>query len=140
MRVAIIGAGLAGLSCAHELERYGIRTVIYEKNSFIGEPYPHITAVVNISHRPIKDSVQYFKKRLNIEVAPLNTIDRLIHHSPNSVSTIEGDLGYVFNYTKDKNSLKYQIYSRLKKTKILFNEFADYKILSVKYDYVVVAT
>jgi len=36
MRVAIIGAGLAGLSCAHELERYGVSPVIFEKNSYIG--------------------------------------------------------------------------------------------------------
>ncbi|HBV95865.1 MAG TPA: hypothetical protein DEF36_02280 [Desulfotomaculum sp.] len=29
-RVAIIGAGAAGLSCAHELERLGCQPVIYE--------------------------------------------------------------------------------------------------------------
>jgi digeranylgeranylglycerophospholipid reductase len=62
MKVAIVGEGSAGLACAHELEKYGVRPVIYEKNSFIGEPYPHVTGLLNVTHWPIKDSIQYFKK------------------------------------------------------------------------------
>jgi len=32
MKVAIVGAGLSGLSCAIELERHKIKPVIFEKN------------------------------------------------------------------------------------------------------------
>jgi thioredoxin reductase len=31
LNVAIIGAGVAGLSCAFELEKYGITPVIFKK-------------------------------------------------------------------------------------------------------------
>ncbi len=37
LKVAIIGAGTSGLSCAIELERHGIYPEIFERNSFIGE-------------------------------------------------------------------------------------------------------
>ena len=37
MRVAIIGAGLSGLSCALELERHGIKPDIFEKKDYVGE-------------------------------------------------------------------------------------------------------
>ncbi|KUK83823.1 MAG: FAD dependent oxidoreductase, partial [Pelotomaculum thermopropionicum] len=75
VKVAIVGAGIAGLSCAIELEKKGVIPVIYEKNSFGGEPFPHVTAVLKISHRPIRDSVKYFKDRLGISLTPLETIN-----------------------------------------------------------------
>ena len=140
MKVAIIGAGLAGLCCAHELERHGITPVIYERNGFIGEPYPHVTVVVNVSHRPIKDSLEYYRS-MNIDVAPLYKINKLVHNSPNRTMVVTGNnLGYSFLYTKDKESFKYQVYSKLKKTEVLLNKPGDYRELMKVYDHVVIAT
>ena len=138
MKVAIIGAGPAGLSCAHELEIHGISPVIYERNGFIGEAFPHVTAILPISHKPIRDSLEYFKS-LNIDITPLNTIDRLIHHSPNKTNTVKGHMGYLFKYNKDNDSLKGQMYSKLRNTEIKFNTVGDYRTLCGKYDYVVAA-
>lgn len=140
MKVAIIGAGQAGLSCAHELERHGINPIIYDRNNFIGEAFPHITAILNISHRPIKDAFEYFRKDLNLDLEPLNTINKLVHYSPYKTTIIKGNVGYLLKNTKDPDSLKKQIYSKLKKTEIIFNEIGDYEKLLRKNDYVVVAT
>lgn len=139
MKVAIIGAGLAGLYCAHELERLGVGPDIYEMRSYVGEPINHVTAVLDITHRPIKDMIRYYKKELSIDITPYNTVRSMEHHAPNKTTTIYGHFGYLFKYTKDPDSLKLQLYGKLKKSRLFFNEFGDYEKLSKKYDYVVIA-
>jgi flavin-dependent dehydrogenase len=139
LKVAIIGAGISGLSCAHELESYGISPVIYEKNDFIGEVHDHVGGDLKIISRPIKDSIQYYK-RLGIQLKPLNKINTIIHYSPNKKTIIQGSLGYFFRRGKESDAMKPQIYEKLKNTKIKFNSFGDYEKLSKDYDYVVVGT
>lgn len=139
MKVAIIGAGLAGLSCAHELERHGIAPVVYERNSFIGEQHPHASAILEIIHRPVKDVLEYFNKKLCLDLKPLNTVDSIIHHSPNKITAIKGSFGYFFRRDRSKDDLKNQIYDKLRKTEFRFNEIGDYETLAKEYDHVVVA-
>ena len=83
LKVAIIGAGVSGLSCALELEKYGIKPTIYEKNSFIGEIHPHVTAIFDVIVRHIKDPkqdmIKYFKYRLGKDIQPLNPIYSVTH-------------------------------------------------------------
>lgn len=139
MKVAIIGAGLAGLYCAHELERLGVKPVIFEKNSFIGEEINHVAGVLSITHRPIPDIVKYLSKENYIDIHPSGTINVLEHIAPNKRTTIRGFYGYLFKYSKDADSLKNQIYGKLKKTKVYLSEIGDYEVLSKEFDYVVVA-
>lgn len=144
MKVAIIGAGLAGLTCALELEKYGIKPVIYEKNNYIGEMHPHTTAILDIIARkiinPEKDVIKFFENKLDKYITPLNPIYTITHYSPNGESTINGHFGYFIKRGREKDSIKNQLYSQLKKTKVIFNNFGDYKKLSKEYDYVVIAT
>lgn len=140
MKVAIIGAGVSGLSCAYELERLGIKPTIYEKNDYIGEMHPHVAAILSILHRPIKDSLLYFKSNFGLNITPLNTVNNLLHHSQNKTTTIKGNFGYFFQRDKENNSLKKQLYSHLKNPRIVFNKIADYKELLKQYDYVVVGS
>lgn len=139
MKVAVIGAGLAGLYCAHELERLGVKPVLYEKNSYIGESINHVAGVLDITHRPTPDLLKFLSKSHHIDIQPLAALEVLEHHGPNVTTTIRGSFGYLFKYSKDADSLKNQIYGKLQATKLHLNEVGDYLELSEKYDYVVVA-
>lgn len=139
MKVAIIGAGLAGLICAHELERLGMKPVIYEKNGYIGESINHVGGVLNISHRPIPDIIKYLKKDLHIDIQPSGIINVLEHIAPKKTTTIRGFYGYFFKHSKDADSLKCQIFDKLKHTKVYLSTVGDYEALSREFDYVVVA-
>lgn len=130
MNVAIIGAGVAGLACAHELEKYGISPTVYEKNSYIGEQMPHVGALLEVAQRPVKDP---------LDIKPLNTINKIVNRSPNKTTVIEGNLGYFIKRGKDLEDLKNQLYMQLKNTKLLLSEMGDYETLSKEYYYVVIA-
>lgn len=140
MKVAIIGAGISGLCCACELEKHGITPVIYERNNFIGEAYSHVSVVLNITHRPIKDMPTFIYRKFGVQITPINTINTIVHNSPNKKDIIKGNLGYMFKYSKDKDSVRNQIHSKLKNTQIIFNEQRNHNVLSKKFDNVVVAT
>ncbi len=141
MKVAIIGGGLSGLSCAHELEKHNIRPVVYERQHYIGAPYPLVTAAIQIWHRPVKDVIEYYRNAFGISINPLNTVKKLVHCSPNRENVIRGsNLGYLLKRGRDRDSLNNQVYSQLKKTEIRLNEIGDYRMLSRQYDVVVIAT
>jgi digeranylgeranylglycerophospholipid reductase len=140
MRVAIIGAGISGMCCAHELEKHGVRPVIYERNGFIGEAFQHVTAIMNITHRPVKDALEYFRRKYGIVIPPHNALTQVIHNSPNKTTVIEGNLGYMFKNDKECDGVKKQLYSRLTNTEVKLNTMGDYKSLSEEYDYVVIST
>ena len=141
MKVAIIGAGLAGLACAHELERLGIVPDLYEKNSFIGEAINHCTAMLRISDRPWRgDFLRYFREKLFLDFSPLGPIQRMMHYGPTRNLMVPGNnLGFLFLRTNTRDSLKNQICSTLNKTRVFLNTMADIHMLKKKYDYVVVA-
>lgn len=139
MKIAIIGAGIAGLSCALEFEKYGIQATIYEKNSYIGEQYQHVGACLKIAARSIGDPLSYLKNKFGLEIKPITKISSIIHYSPNKTTEIKGDHGYFLNRSIDREDIKVQIYSKLKNPKILFNTYGNYEELSKKNDYVIVA-
>ncbi|ANX02036.1 FAD-dependent oxidoreductase [Thermoclostridium stercorarium subsp. leptospartum DSM 9219] len=142
MKVAIVGAGLAGLACAHELERLGIVPDLYEKNGFIGEPFTHSTAMLRIVDRPPHgDYIRYFREKLYLDITPLAPIRRVMHHSPTRNLMVTGrKLGFFFLRSNTKDSIKNQIFASLNKTRVFLNNYADPHKLKKHYDYVVVAT
>lgn len=139
MKVAIIGAGIAGLACAHELESHGIQPTIYERNGYIGEQHSHVGALLEIMDRPVKDHILYFKNCFGIDLKPLNPIKTLLSYFPTKSSTVKGNLGYFIKRNKDIDDIKNQLNSLLKNTNILYNEVADPDTLTKDFDYVVVA-
>ncbi len=140
MKVAIIGAGLAGLSCAYELEKRGIKSTIFERYGFIGDSENHVSAILFVVNRPAKDPLMLLKHKYGINLKPAGTINLLTHFSQNKKTSLKGNFGYFMKRNRDNDSLKAQLYSHLKKPEIIFNEFVDYETLIGKYDYVIVAT
>ena len=140
MKVAIIGLGLSGLTCAIELEKKGIIADIYEKDNNVGWAWSEVGYWPNIIYNEIGDPRKYLKENYEIDIKPVSTCRTNILKSANKEVKIEGNLGYIIPRGKGNESVENQLLVQLRKTPIQYNTPADYKELSKKYDYVVVAT
>lgn len=138
MKVAIIGAGTAGLSCAIELERNGIYPVIFERNDFIGEYHPHVSAFLDLITRPAADPIKYMDKKLGIKLTPLNQFRKVIHYSPNNHVTVSGHIGYFMIRGKEPTSVKNQLHAQVR-SKVHFESFVKPEDLEKEFDYIIVA-
>jgi flavin-dependent dehydrogenase len=139
MKIAIIGAGFAGIVCATQLERLGIIPDIFEANSDVAEPYRHVGAALQIILRPIKDPIIYLEQNYGISLKPSGLVKKVIHKSPSAYTTIVGNLGYFLNRGAEPNSIDNQLAKDLK-SKIFLNTKVDYTELKKIYDYVIVAS
>ena len=140
MKVAIIGCGLSGLTCALELEKKGIIPDVFEKDNNVGWAWSEVSYWPNILYAKIGDQREYLKKVYDIDVKPLTMCHTNILKSPNQQIIIQGNLGYFVPRGKGNESIENQLILQLRKTPIQYNTPADYKELSKKYDWVVVAT
>ncbi len=141
MKVAIIGAGIAGLSCAIELERHGITPVILEIRAHVGEALIYSTAWPRVINRLISDPLKYLKKEYSLELTPSSHIKKMIMFSPGSNATERGSLGYIFRRGYQQNALEMQLLDHVK-TSVTFNQYIDIEdIDSMKeeFDYILVA-
>lgn len=140
MKIAIIGAGLAGLCCAIECERLGVYPDVFERLSSPGWAWPYIGVWVNLFNIPFGDVRNYLKETHHIDIKPLVELQRMIMKSAGQKVEVTGKLGYLIDRGKSAVSLENQLSKELKKTAVHYFRPADYKELSQKYDYVVVAT
>ncbi|MDA8335124.1 MAG: FAD-dependent oxidoreductase [Peptococcaceae bacterium] len=139
MKIAIIGAGLGGLACALECERLGVIPDVFERDESVGWGFTCITHWLHPIHRPKGDLYDYLRK-FNLDLKPINKCNELVMRSPNKETIIKGNIGYIMRRGKHIDSVESQLYRSLERTSVRFNRPADYKELSPKYDYVVVAT
>lgn len=139
MKVAIMGAGISGLSCAITLERYGITPTVFEKRSIVGDRFINAEAMFNILNRPVKDCLPYIAKNYNIKLKPIDEVEKLFIHSKNELGTIEGKIGYTNIRGRHKNSYENQLQKQLQ-CNIHFHSDYEYEELCKDYDYVVLAT
>ncbi|GAB6086018.1 NAD(P)/FAD-dependent oxidoreductase [Alkaliphilus crotonatoxidans] len=138
MKVAIIGAGTAGLSCAIELERHGIYPTIFERNDFIGEYHPHVSAFLGLLTRPVSDPIQYINQQLGITLKPLGPFRKVIHYSPNNQATVSGQLGHFMIRGKEENSVKNQLHKQVK-SQVHFNCNVHPEDIEKDFDFIVAA-
>lgn len=141
MKVAIIGGGPTGLACALQCEKFGLVVDLFEQDYDIGWPWPSVILLLNVFEVAAGGDVrEYLKKQFKLDLQPLYRINKLILKSPNEKATITGNLGYFYPRGKHETSIENQMRRLLQATSIRYNRPADYKELSKKYDYVVVAT
>lgn len=141
MKIAIVGAGLSGLACAIECEKLGVSPDIYERDYSVGWPWLSINYWPNVIYRNIGDPREYIKKNFDIEISPVNECKNIILKSPKHEVKVKGNLGYFICRGKGSESEENQLLRKIKKgTAIHYNSLVDYKDLSSKYDYVVIAT
>jgi digeranylgeranylglycerophospholipid reductase len=141
VKVAIIGAGITGLTCACELERLGVSPDIYEKHNYIGAEEPHVGAFLHVINRPFPDILKLAEKKYKIYLKPVNKIRKITHFSPNYKAVAEGKLGSLFLCGKDHENIKEQLYRNLKSSKIYMDKGVNnISRIAAEYDYVVVAT
>lgn len=139
MKVAVIGAGISGLACAHELERHGVIPDIFEQHSRSGELFTHCAVLLQIMHRPVKDLIKDLHERFHISIKPINPLKKITMYAPGNSGSVYGNLGYFVELGQAPGSVANQILSQVK-TPVRFNTRADYSLLAREYDNVVVAS
>lgn len=139
MKVAILGAGLSGLSCAIILEQNGIYPDIYEKRNCVGDRFVNSEALFSILNRPIKDCLAWLTDNYNITLNPISRVESLLLHSKNEEGTISGNIGYTNIRGRHDMAFEVQL-SKMIKSPIKFNVDKPYEELCKEYNYVIMAT
>jgi len=140
LKIAIIGAGLAGLACAIECERLGIIPDVFERDESVGWLWPSISIWFKLFEREAGDPRNHLRDIYNLDLKPLTECRIITMKSPNHETRVEGDHGSIYLRGKRQLSIENQLLGMLERTPVHYNHPADYKELSQKYDHVVVAT
>lgn len=109
MKVAVIGAGLSGLACAHELKRHGIIPTIFEKKGYIGEVLELPAIHLDIFSTVIRNPLKYLKEEFKIELTPHYELNEIVMVSPNKTHTIRGRMGDISLRGREKDYLTIQL-------------------------------
>ena len=133
-KVAIIGAGLSGLSCAFELQKKGIIPEIYEKTTLVGENLELPVILLKMFNSPINDPIKYLKDNYDISLTPHYDIKEFRIVTPNKTTTITNHIGWIFRRGSFEGSMNDQI-RRLVSAPITMDAPKNYKDIKNKYDH-----
>ncbi|ADK15785.1 MULTISPECIES: FAD-dependent oxidoreductase [Clostridium] len=139
MKIAILGAGMSGLSCAITLEKHGIIPTIFERRNCVGDRFVNAEAMFSLLDRPIKDSLHFLSKNYDIHLKPINAVNKLVVHSKKQIGSIDGKIGYTNVRGRHENSYECQLEKQLM-TKINFNSTCEYEEVCKNFEYVILAT
>ncbi len=138
MKVAIIGAGLSGLSCAIELEKHGINPDIYEKKDYVGDECD-FTAVILRMFEPYPSSPhRYLDRRYGLRVKPFDRIQDMTLKTRSKSLHVNGKSGHMYIRGKYPESLGNQLASQLS-SRIMLKRLVEPSDLKGDYQYIVAA-
>lgn len=138
MKIAIMGAGLSGLSCAVLLEKNGIIPDIYEAQYKIAARFSNTETIMNVLDYPVKDEFKYIEKKYGVKLKPLNNLKKVIVHGPSEKAAIEGELGFITVRGNHPDALEVQL-GDISKAPVITNSYYTLDDLKEKYDYIVYA-
>ncbi|MTI79263.1 MAG: hypothetical protein FH758_00055 [Firmicutes bacterium] len=136
MKVAVVGAGVAGLASAIELERLGVNPDIYEQRYHAGDLAPFSATMLDIGLASVDNQIKHLEKNYNIKLKPLNEIKNVVVHSPKSKFSISGKMGSFIKMGQDKESVQQQFLKNIK-TKVIYKKYIDYLKIKDQYDWVI---
>ncbi|MFZ5986636.1 MAG: NAD(P)/FAD-dependent oxidoreductase [Bacillota bacterium] len=139
MKVAIIGAGLAGLSCAGELMKNGIVPTIFEKKGYLGEDYLFSATTLRILDRTYRSSVRYLNQRYGLNLKAFSPLREIIMISPGKTTVERGRLGYIYMRGEERDSLERQLAAGIN-APILYDSYVRVNDVKNDFDYVIAAT
>lgn len=70
----------------------------------VGDRFVNAESMFSILNRPIKDSIVYLSDKYNINLTPIDKIEKLVFHSKDETSSINGNLGYSNIRGRNENS------------------------------------
>lgn len=139
LRVAIVGAGLAGLACAYELERLGVLPVIFGQQGAVGKPSLAVETMAQFMHyHPGQDIFEHIRQDLGLPLNPHSAVRRMLLHSPGQEASLHGALGYTAIRGHDERSLERQLLGHLA-AEVHHHQKPDLWELRRQFDWVVVA-
>ena len=78
MNIAIMGSGLAGLSCALTLEKYGYQADIFERREEVGDRFVIAEAMFSMFHTPYDDAIKFLSETHDLHLKPSSNIQKVI--------------------------------------------------------------
>lgn len=139
MKVAIMGAGISGLSCAIALETQGVTPYIFEKRTCVGDRFVNAESMFHILNRPIRDCLSHLRDEYGIVLKPTARVRQIVLHSKNESGRIRGSIGYTNNRGRREDSYEMQLKNHVK-APIEYNSDYEYPQLCKEFDRVVLAT
>ena len=116
--VRIAGAGLAGLTAATVLARSGVPVEVFDKKTaLLPSSGAHTEGIRNYG---TMDAVKELSS-LGFPVAPFQTVQRTIRHSPNFENTLRGPAYYLFMRGREEHTVDQILYREAKDHGVRFH-------------------
>ncbi len=138
-KVAILGAGLSGLACAHRLRDFGVIPEVFEINDRVGDRPPFMEVILRLMNRPISDALMLLAEKFGLSLAPSSFLHTVFLHGPEIQTQLRGSLGYTTIRGNDGRAWERQLAVMLADVPMHFGVKADPEELARTHDFVVVA-